>query len=385
MATEATATNAQAPVTETTSTIQDIGDFLNETLYTESLRETIDHPAVFWLLAGWLLGILIWLIIKILGMTVFKKKRLKVKLEDGTCSVLNAGAIKDLQKIASRDLGTPKSPKIKISQTRKGLVVKAKMQIYENQKGPEMKHKLEASLRREFRDKHGLEILRVDTEFDHVQSGEGPTSDVVTAAAVAAASTLAAAKAGKAAEPVIEDEVASDADKTLGAVTTSELEPAKPFEPHSTTEPESTLTEAAAVKEETDAVVDISQDAPDTPTTSDDPEVTAYEHARAEAEQEALSSGAANYPKAEKAYPVDDPELDKPTEFVPSKVESEEGIEKPEEQIKYAELHDPDVHGDPNEPDEDIREDLGDFGDISLTDEPDAQKAPTDEPKSSNT
>ncbi len=158
--------------------VTQIGDALDD-LHDKHAKEYIDHPAVFDVLLGMILMVVLYFLYRV-GWRLFAgmifKKELRVKMDDGSVTIIKGGAIRDLERIATRDLGTAARPKLDIRQKGRNLVVKARMNIFENQKGPEMKQRLEESLRREFQDKHGIEVSKVLVTLDKVKQGEGPIS-----------------------------------------------------------------------------------------------------------------------------------------------------------------------------------------------------------------
>jgi hypothetical protein len=218
----------------------------------ERLQGSIDREgrvdgADFAFLAGFLTAILLLLLFKLLRRLFAPKQRLKVKLEDGSKEVITARAIKDLQRIASRDLGTPKPPKIFVKQKRKAIAVTARMQLYENQKGPEMKARLEESLRREFQEKHGLDVASVEITIERVKEGQGPSSNTISQQGASAATASAVATAGAEIEKspeLVSNESLSPASAASVAPIASTVEPAADAGKPKDTEPASSAVDS---------------------------------------------------------------------------------------------------------------------------------------------
>lgn len=146
-----------------------------EELHSEYFTGIIEDSHVFAFFSGVLVATLLWILVQTLKMMFRPRKSLTIKMDDGTREVITAKAMNDLQRIASRDLGTAKRPKIRLKQRGKNLIVHATLDIYENQKGPEMKRRLEENLRREFQAKHGLDVAEVQITVAGVREGQGPT------------------------------------------------------------------------------------------------------------------------------------------------------------------------------------------------------------------
>ncbi len=149
-----------------------------------------------------------------------RKRGLVIKLKDGTKEVIDGRAIVDLQRIATRELGLPKRPNLKVRQSGQGITVEARTEIFEYQKGPQIKQELENSLRREFLDKHHLEVKRVFLTVTRVRDANGDgvldTSAAAENAAVEAAE--AAPKHPEAIRPITSAAVASPRAATKATV-----------------------------------------------------------------------------------------------------------------------------------------------------------------------
>ncbi|MGF1453697.1 MAG: hypothetical protein ACFB21_16690 [Opitutales bacterium] len=167
---------------------QGFGNLLHELYVWEDERGPIHNEFVFDFLLGFLAAALLYTAFRVTKWST-RDRGLTVNLEDGTKQKITGQAIKDLQRIATRDLGLPRSPDLKISQPRKGkpLQVHAKARIYEYQKGPDIKDSLEHSLRREFLVKHNLDISKVTLTVTHVvDANKDGTLDTTAAAENAA-------------------------------------------------------------------------------------------------------------------------------------------------------------------------------------------------------
>lgn len=173
------------------------GDGLH-TAYERYGDETVRNEFVFDFAAGFATAVLCYFAFRGLQ-TFLKKKGLSVKLADGTRERIDARAINDLQRVATRDLGLPRPPKLKISQDGQGIRVEARAEIYEFQKGPVIKDQLEVSLRRQFLDKHNLDIKKVHLTVTRVRDHNGDgildTTPEVENQAITAAETAKSAPA----------------------------------------------------------------------------------------------------------------------------------------------------------------------------------------------
>lgn len=232
--TDATVITAPA-LSEDSAPAQQFEQWLLQT-HEAHFQDITPYPATFWLGCGFALAVVLLISASLIKLTFFKKKQLKVALADGSCEVIRAGAIKDLQNIAARDLGCPKPPKIVVRQTRKGLIVQASMQIFQNQKGPEMKQRLEDNLRREFQEKHELPVASVSVHIDRVRDGEGPTFTPETTPEPSESDT---ADSTLTSEPGPEPETAPEPEEMsepASEETTSATPQPEPQEPESITE-----------------------------------------------------------------------------------------------------------------------------------------------------